>query len=72
MNYRLGRGVKAARCAAGSASPLQLGFDEGGGGGFGAIFRYYKDFEFPYVWRFVFDEKFFLKKCIFTKEFSRK
>ena len=39
-------------------SPPQLGFDEGGGGGgFGAIFRYYKGFEFPYVWRFVLDEK---------------
>ena len=49
--------MKAGSCAAGSASPLQLGFDEGGGGGFGAIFRYYKGFEFPYVWRFVLDEK---------------
>ena len=39
------------------ASSRQLGFDEGGGGGFGAIFRYYKGFEFPYVWRFVLDEK---------------
>ena len=38
-------------------SPLQLGFDEGGGGRFDAIFRYYKGFEFPYVWRFVLDEK---------------
>jgi hypothetical protein len=39
------------------SSPLQFGFDEGGGGGFGAIFRYYKGVEFPYVWRFVLDEK---------------
>ena len=30
---------------------------KGGAGGVGAIFRYYKGFEFPYVWRFVLDEK---------------
>ena len=36
MNYRLDGGMKAGRCAAGSASSRQFGFDEGGGGGFGA------------------------------------